>query len=151
MFNFFCFIFVPLFNTMYISQKPRTIYTNPKQKVTIPPPPQFFGFEYVVEVLRRLKALGYITTADQEVVENRRVLTWKLGTHADNECVVIQYNLTFDDDWFTFSDCNCNAASNIDWDLMFDRGADIEGPNGNFTFDQESVVEMLLEIEERNY
>lgn len=136
---------------MYNKQKLQ-IYPNPQPAPSRIAEFKMFGFERVMVILRRIKMIvGFIIIAEQEVVNDRRIISWRLGNVYDEHCTVIYYNFTVDRDWFTIMDSPTCVVQEPDIEMLFERGENMYGPNGFYTFDEQAVLEVLEEIEDISY
>lgn len=132
---------------MYIKRNP-IIYPNPQPSPRDLQNQNVYGFEQVVESLRRIKLLpGFVIISEQEVVDDRRILSWRVGNISDQHCMVISYNFTLDHGWFQIMDTPTCVLDEPIVESMFERGQEIHGPNGAYSFDESSVLVVLEDIE----
>jgi len=129
-----------------------TAYPNPQPAPSATPITRMFGFDRVMVALRRIKLIvGFVIVSEQEVIDDRRIISWRVGSVCDEHCMIVSYNFTHDRDWFTIMDSPTGVVQEPDIETLYERGEDIQGPEGYYTFDDQAVVEILEEIEEAAY
>lgn len=128
------------------------IYPNPQPAPRDQQRTQLFGFDRVMTILRRIKLIiGYVIISEQEVIDDRRIISWRIGNICDNYCIIVSYNFTYDNDWFTIMDSPTGVIQEPIFESLYERGEHTIGPNGLFSFDEQGVIEVLEEIEEAEY
>lgn len=132
---------------MYIKRNP-IIYPNPQPSPRDMLNPSMCGFDQVMLSLRRIKLLpGFVIISEQDVVDDRRIISWRVGNMADQFCTIISYNFTFEHDWFTIMDTPTCVLDQPIMESLFERGQEVHGPNGAYSFDELSVLVVLDDIE----
>ena len=135
------------FHAMYIKRHP-IVYQNPQPAPRYTQQPSLFGFDSVMVSLRRIKLIaGFAIIAEQDVVDDRRIISWRVGNTCDSYCMIISYNFTFTNEWFTIMDSPTCVVDEPIIESLFERGEEIHGPNGAYSFDEQSVICVLDDIE----
>ena len=132
---------------MHIKQHP-VDYKKPRPFVVETPSHQLCGFDDVMLVLRRIKYLpDFIINSEQEAIDDRRVISWRIGNTREDHSMTVMYNFTFVNEWFSIIYAPVNVTREPELDELYELGEDYPGPNGAYSYSQATIVEFLEKIE----